>query len=176
MAIQPDARPLAVDSGTVVGGRGAHLDREQRRERQRRHEVVDPSDRVRHGVEGDAVLHLEEVDVARAAEDPIAAVDQLAFGGRGGDELGHLRGERWETSPDAADGAEREVLADPLVAHVGQSRLRLGRGVGARVAFHLAATSAGHPVELDVIGRTHDVAEVGDHVGDRFDRLDAHAG
>ena len=110
--------------------------------------------------------------MARAAEDPVAAVDELAFGCRRRDELGHPRGERREAPPDAADGAEGQVLADPLVADVGQLRLRLGRLVGAGVPLHLAAAPAGHPVELDVIGRPHDVAEVGDHVGERLDGLD----
>ena len=77
-----------------------------------------------------------------------------------------------EAPADATHRAEREVLADPLVTDVCQLRLRFRRRVGAGVALHLAPSTARHPIELDVVGRAHHVAEIGDHVGERLDRLD----
>ena len=50
----------------------------------------------------DAVLHLDEAHAARAAEDAVAAVDQLALGRRRRDELGEPRRQRREAPADAA--------------------------------------------------------------------------
>src|SRR5829696_2423389 len=98
-ATHPDVRPKAVDSGMSSPAGGDVLER-------------------------DAVFHLHEADVARAAEDPVAAVDELPLGGRRCHQPGHTRGQRREPPPDPAHRPERHVLRQQLVPHVGQTRLR----------------------------------------------------
>ena len=123
-------------------------------------------------LDGQAVLHLDEVHPARRAEDAVAAVDDVALGRRAGDELGDRRRRPREAAPDLADEAEAEVLADPLVADVAEPRLRAARLVGADVALDLAApAAAGHPVQLEVVDGGGVLEQPVEDVVERLDGL-----
>jgi hypothetical protein len=111
------------------------------------------------------------VDVPGAAEHTVAAIDQLALSSSRHDELRDPGCERRDPAADPAHRAERDVLPDPLVAHVTERRLRRGGCVGAGVALHLAPAGAGHPEELHVVGLAHQRPEVRQDVVERLDGL-----
>ena len=88
------------------------------------------------------------------------------------DDLGQPRHRAGEPATDAADEPEAEVLAEPLVAGVGEPRLRPQRLVGADVALDLAsASTAGHPVQLEVVDGGRLLDEPVEQVVERLDGL-----
>ena len=176
-AIHPDVRPEPGGQRDVVGRRHPHLDREQHGRRQVTGQVAHPPHGFGHVLDRDAVLHLDEAHPARAAEDPVAAVDELPLCRRRRNELGDLRCHRRESPADPAHRAEGEVLADPLVADVGQATLRR-RGVVRARGCASPGTAASPASSTARSGRRLPLCrgEVVEHVVEHLDRSHGRGG
>ena len=138
--------------------------------------VRDPPHGLGHVLDRDAVLHLDEVHPPRAAEHPVAAIDELPLGRRRGDEPGDPRRQRREPATDPAHHAEGEVLPDPLVADVAPPGLGRPWLVRPRVPLDLAAAGARHPVQLEVVDRGGVLGEPVEHVVEDLHRLAGRGG
>ncbi len=139
-AIHPDVRPDAGRQRDVVGGRHPHLDREQHGRRQVARQLAHARARRRGGARpGCRTPSRRSAPAAGCRRPGRCGRRARARSPRRRDELGDARRHAREPPPDPAHRAEGEVLADPLVADVGQARLRRRRLIGARVALDLAA-------------------------------------
>ena len=96
----------AADTRTSIGNSGGN--------ESLRGQVADAPDGLRDRLDRDAVLHLDEADATRAAEDVIAAVDQVALGRGRGDELREPRRLRRKPSADPAHQANAAFSATYL--------------------------------------------------------------
>ena len=171
-AIQPDCRPNAVDSGmsspedtrTSIGnrigvGRVAANVRTARTASARcstGRPYSISTKRTRRGLQNTLSLR------STRSRSPAADVTTLAS----------RRHRAGEPATDAADEPEAEVLAEPLVAGVGEPRLWPQRLVGSDVALDLApASTTGHPVQLEVVDRGRLLDEPVEQVVERLDGL-----